>query len=105
MEVLLWFGYVYAYKVRQRELGKRVGLVSSAETEVGLVSSAETEVGLVSSAETEVSLVSSAETEVSLVSSAETEVGLVSSAETEVVWWFGYVVAFGLDRVNRGDGN
>ncbi len=65
MEVLLWFGYVYAYKVRQRELGKRVGLVSSAETEVGLV----------------------------------------SSAETEVVWWFGYVVAFGLDRVNRGDGN
>jgi hypothetical protein len=75
MEVLLWFGYVYAYKVRQRELGKRVGLVSSAETEV------------------------------SLVSSAETEVGLVSSAETEVVWWFGYVVAFGLDRVNRGDGN
>ena len=65
MEVLLWFGYVYAYKVRQRELGKRVGLVSSAETEVGLV----------------------------------------SSAETEVLWWFGYVVAFGLDRVNRGDGN
>jgi len=65
MEVLLWFGYVYAYKVRPRELGKRVGLVSSAETEVGLV----------------------------------------SSAETEVVWWFGYVVAFGLDRVNRGDGN